>query len=76
MTRQIRFKEAAWREWILPSGEMKRRILPPAAGLTHGARANRDHRRDQQFPGEADGSRDALELIVIAADRLRSRALP
>ena len=26
--------------------------------------------------GEADGSRDALELIVIAADRLRSRALP
>ena len=26
--------------------------------------------------GEADGSRDALELIVIAADRLRSRVLP
>jgi uridine phosphorylase len=26
--------------------------------------------------GEADGSRDALELIAIAADRLRSRVLP
>jgi uridine phosphorylase len=26
--------------------------------------------------GEADGSRDALQLITIAADRLRSRVLP
>jgi uridine phosphorylase len=26
--------------------------------------------------GEADGSRDALELIAIAANRLRARALP
>jgi inositol phosphorylceramide synthase catalytic subunit len=36
MTRQIRFKEAAWREWLLPAGgEMKRRILPPAIGLVY-----------------------------------------
>jgi hypothetical protein len=26
--------------------------------------------------GEADGSRDALQLIAIAADRLKSRVLP
>jgi purine-nucleoside phosphorylase len=26
--------------------------------------------------GEADGSYDALQLIAIAADRLRSRLLP
>ena len=26
--------------------------------------------------GEADGSHDALQLIAIAADRLRSRLLP
>ena len=26
--------------------------------------------------GEADGSRDALQLIAIAADRLKSRLLP
>src|SRR5450432_1781178 len=35
MTRQIRFEEAAWREWLLPAGGMKRRILPPAIGLVY-----------------------------------------
>jgi len=38
---------------------------------------NQMGRVDSDFEkGEADGSRDALELIAIAADRLRSRVLP
>jgi hypothetical protein len=37
MTKQIRFNEVEhWcREWLLPSREMKRRILPPAVGLVY-----------------------------------------
>jgi membrane-associated phospholipid phosphatase len=39
MTRPIRFEEhghrALIREWLLPSREMKRRILPPAIGLVY-----------------------------------------
>jgi uridine phosphorylase len=38
---------------------------------------NQMGRVDRDFEkGEADGSRDALELIAIAADRFRSRVLP
>jgi uridine phosphorylase len=36
-----------------------------------------DGRIDGDFEkGEADGSKDALDLIAIAADRLRSRLSP
>jgi len=59
-----------------PDGDIVRNLLAGGEARLEPGRTCYHTQLGDFEKGEADGSHDALQLIVIAGDRLRSRLLP